>query len=192
MSYKFNPFTGNFDDAGSAPIVTTVDTKENILALAPTSPQTAFATDTAEFFVYDGANWQVASVKLSVETPDPDIGFTQDNDKQGYGEDYIQGKKATDFALGDFTDTPYNGALKLDQINSPMTLEIFARGIWNQIFYDFQMINGDLEHMPETFTIDVRSGNSNELGLNDVPIVQEYSVDIGAYPYPTVIDGGTL
>lgn len=170
-----------------------IDTKENILAKSPSKIRTAFATDTSEFFISDGTNWKVAPLKLSTETSAPDIGYTQDNDKLGYGSDYIDGKKATDFGIGDYTSTTlYEGAIKADNSTDPPTFEIYLRGKWNKIFYDFQMTSGDLEHIPETYVIDVRSGNSNATGINGVPIVQEYSVDIGAYPYPTVVNGGTL
>lgn len=194
MGYGINlqAFGIPIDNTGPATTVTTVDTKANILASSPSSAQTAFATDTSEFFVYDGSNWNIASIKLNTETGNPDIGYTQDNDKQGYGGDYIDGKKATSFTIGNHNDTPINGAFRLNQDVDPMTLEIYARDKWNKIFYDFQMSGGDLEHIPETYVIDVRSGNSNVTGINGVPIVQEYSVDIGAYPYPTVIDGGNL
>jgi len=166
----------------------TINTKAAILASAPSSPGSAFATDTGESFVWDGSGWQVAPLMSSPEVAAPDIGYTQDNDKLGYSADYLDGKKATNFAIGQFNDQPYNGALRLNQDNHPSTMELFARGVWNQLFYDFQMTSGQLEHIPKEFTINVRSGSSIEKGLNNVPIVRGYSTDIGVYPYPIVID----
>ncbi len=167
-------------------------TRNQIIVLTPSKPTVAIASDTNELFIWDGTNWKVASVKMSTELSGQDMGYTQDNDKQGYGEDYIDGKKATTFGIGQFVGTPYNGALRLDQSVTPMKMQIFARGIWNQIFYDLQMVNGDFEHIPVAYTIDVRSGNSNQVGLNGLPIVREYKVDMGAYPTRIIIDGGTL
>lgn len=186
---------GGTSTSSAPPISTTVatiDTRENILALSPAEPQMAYATDTEELLLWDGSAWRVASIALSEISVGQDQGWTQDNDKRGYGEDYTDGKKHTSMGIGAFNETPYEGAIKVDASQSPITFEIYLRGQWNQIFYDFQMVNGDLEHIPETYVIDVRSGNSNEVGLNGIPIVQEYSVDHGCYPYPTVIDGGTL
>jgi hypothetical protein len=40
--------------------------------------------------------------------------------------------------------------------------------------------------------IEVNSGNSDNLGLNGLPIVQNYKVSMGAYPIPLEIDGGTF
>ena len=169
-----------------------VGTKRDILESTPSNPLVGLSSDTQEMFFWDGSGWHVASIALSNETSAPDQGWTQDNDKRGYGEDYIDGKKATTFGVGQFVGNPYNGAFKLDQSTNPMSLQIYARGKWNKIFYDLQMINGDLEHIPITYTIDVRSGNSNEVGLNGLPIVREYEVDQGAYPSRVIIDGGTL
>lgn len=191
MGVTFNPVTGALDFTGSVTVVT-VDTKATILATSPNKPQAAFATDTSEFYVWDGSGWHVGSIDLSPITVGQDQGWTQDNDKQGYGEDYTDGKKHTTTGIGAFNGIPYEGAVKVDASQSPITFEIYLRGQWNKIFYDFQMVNGDLEHIPESYVIDVRSGNSNEVGLNGIPIVQEYSVDQGCYPYPTVIDGGSL
>ena len=57
------------------------------------------------------SGWQVAPLmsRRSPEVAAPDIGYTQDNDKLGYSADYLDGKKATNFAIGQFNDQPYNG-----------------------------------------------------------------------------------
>lgn len=175
-----------------ATTVTTVDTKANILALTPSSPQTALATDTGELFFYDGTNWKVHPIKVSTELANPDAGYTQDSNKRGYGDDYIYGKKLYATGIGDFTDTPFEGAIKVDQDFTPAKYQIYLRGKWNTLFYDLTMENGDFEHVPQTYSIDVRSGNSNTTGLNGQPIIREYKVDAGAYPREVIIDGGVL
>lgn len=174
------------------PTVTTIDTKANILTLSPSQPQTALATDTDEFYIWNGTNWNVQPLKVSTELANPDAGYTQDSNKRGYGDDYIYGKKLYATGIGDFTDTPFEGAIKVDQDFTPAKYQIYLRGKWNTLFYDLTMENGDFEHVPQTYSIDVRSGNSNTTGLNGQPIIREYKVDAGAYPREVIIDGGVL
>ncbi len=195
--FKFNPVTGNLDlvnkatpSGGGSSLI--IDTKRNILTSTPADPSVALASDTNEYYAYDGTNWNKASLKFNIDASAPDIGFTQDNDRNGYGGDYIDKKRITSLAIGQFNEQPYEGAIKYDMSQSPPTFELFARGVWNKIFYDFQMINGKLEHIPKKYTIDVNSGNSVEKGLNGLPYIRGYKVDIGAYPRPIVIDGGVL
>ena len=188
--FVFNPLSGQLDASGGSSV--DVDTKANILASTATSGAIGFSTDTREFFLADGTNWNVASLKLSTELEAPDIGFTQDNDKNGYANEYIDSKRFTNLAIGQFNEQPYEGAIRYDMSLSPPTFELFARGIWNKIFYDFQMINDNLEHIPKQFTIAVASGHSTEKGLNGLPYIRGYSVDMGAYPRPIIIDGGVL
>lgn len=172
------------------PIKTVLDTRANILELEPSGARVAFSIDTNELFIWDGSSWNVASIKLSETSGSPDLGWSQESDKQGYGDDCIQGKRAYDFSIGDFTDTPYAGAIKVDHSTNPPTFEIYIRNRWYSLVYDLNMDNGGLQHIPEEYTIRVRSGDSVDTGLNGQPTVQEYQVDLGAYPYPTIIDGG--
>lgn len=169
-----------------------VDTKAVVLASTPTGPQVAFTTDTGDLLFYDGTNWKIGSLRMVTKLVNPDAGWTQDNDRLGYGQTYIAGKRLYDVALGAYTDDPTNGALHVDMSVSPPTLSIYLRDQWNRLFYDLQMISGDLEHVPTNYEIDVRSGNSNVVGLNGTPIVQGYRVDAGAYPFPDVVSGGTF
>ena len=192
MSYKFNVFTGKLDITGGGGITFTSDTKANILATTPTTGTYAISTDTDELFFYDGTNWKVHPIKVSTELANPDAGYTQDSNKRGYGDDYIYGKKLYATGIGDFTDTPFEGAIKVDQDFTPAKYQIYLRGKWNTLFYDLTMENGDFEHVPQTYSIDVRSGNSNTTGLNGQPIIREYKVDAGAYPREVIIDGGVL
>ena len=175
--------------AGSSLII---DTERNILTSTPADPSVALASDTKEYYAYDGTNWNKASLKFNTDSPAPDMGYKQDNDKNGYANEYIDSKRFTNLAIGQFNEQPYEGAVRYDLSKSPPTFELFARGVWNKIFYDFQMINNKLEHIPKTYTINVNSGSSNEKGLNGTSYIRGYSVDMGAYPRPVVIDGGIL
>lgn len=191
MSYKFNPFTGNFDDAGATPTVTTVDTKENILALAPTSPQTAFATDTSEFFIYDGTNWKVASLKLSTEPQAPDMGYTQDSDKLGYTAVFITDKDIYNIRLlGNAREV--NGAIRVDTSQTPNRFQVYLRDQWNTYYDDMTTEYGDFRHTPLDEQIYIWRGDSVKIGLNGRSMIQEYQISMGAFPPPKVISGGTF
>ena len=191
---NFNPLSGKFDftETPTASSSLIIDTKRNILTSTPADPSVALASDTKEYYAYDGTNWNKASLKFNTDSPAPDMGYKQDNDKNGYANEYIDSKRFTNLAIGQFNEQPYEGAVRYDLSKSPPTFELFARGVWNKIFYDFQMINNKLEHIPKTYTINVNSGSSNEKGLNGTSYIRGYSVDMGAYPRPVVIDGGIL
>lgn len=182
--------TGDITISGGSSLI--IDTKRNILTSTPVSPSVALSNDTKEYFAYDGTNWNKASLKFNTDTSAPDMGYKQGNDKNGYANEYIDSKRFTSLAIGQFNEQPYEGAIRYDMSQSPPTFELFARGIWNKIFYDFQMISGSLEHIPKQFTIAVASGHSTEKGLNGLPYIRGYSVDMGAYPRPVAIDGGVL
>ena len=182
--------TGDITISGGSSLI--IDTKRNILTSTPVSPSVALSNDTKEYFAYDGTNWNKASLKFNTDSPAPDMGYIQGNDKNGYGNEYIDNKRFTNLAIGQFNEQPYEGAIRYDMSQTPPAFELYARGIWNKIFYDFQMLNGKLEHIPKRYTIAVASGHSTEKGLNGLPYIRGYSVDMGAYPRPIVIDGGQL
>ena len=189
MSYKFNPFTGNFDDAGNP--VTTVDTKANILALAPTAPQTAYATDTGEFFIYDGTTWRVASLELSAENQAPDMGYTQGSDKLGYSATTITDKALYNIQLQG-NASPANGSIRIDTSQTPNRFQVYLRSAWKTIYEDLTTAYGDFRHSPLDREIYIWRGDSVAVGLNGRSITQEYQVSMGAFPPPKVISGGTF
>ena len=189
MSYKFNPFTGNFDDAGTP--VTTVDTKASILALAPTAPQTAYATDSEEFFIWDGATWRVASLEMSAENQAPDMGYTQGSDKLGYSANYITDKTLYNVRLQG-NSSPDNGSLRVDTSQTPNRIQVYLRNAWKTIYDDLTTIYGDFRHLPLDREIYIWRGDSVAVGLNGRSITQEYQVSMGAFPPPKVISGGTF
>lgn len=170
------------------------DTEENLLSSTPDGSGYVIATDTLRGLYYnaDNTQWYITSIPLSTELANPDAGYTQDSDKRGYGDDYIYGKRLYAASLGDYTDIPVPGAIKVTHTSSPPLYQIFLRGKWNTLFYDLTMERGEFEHVPANYPIDVRSGNSNTTGLNGQPIIREYKVDAGAYPRPVIIDGGVL
>jgi hypothetical protein len=168
------------------------DTEANILAQSPEFPSIGKASDTNEFFVWDTLNWFKTSISLYSTKLNPDAGYVQDSDKNGFGSNYITGRKLFNTGIGQFDEDPYPGAIRTDHSVDPPVFEIFLRGQWNRIFYDMTMERGEFQHIPERERIDIRSGNSEAVGLNNQPIVQGYKVDAGCYPRPTVLSGGNI
>lgn len=191
MSFAFNPFTGNLDDVGSTPTVTTVGTKASILALTPTDPQTAYATDTGEFFIFDGTNWKVAALKMSTELQAPDMGVPYDNDKLGYTAADITDKKLYNVVLQGSARTE-NGGIRVDTSQTPNRLQVYLRDAWNTLYEDLTTEYGDFRHSPLDREIYIWRGDSVEVGLNGRSVTQEYQVSMGAFPPPKVISGGTF
>jgi hypothetical protein len=182
-----------------AAIVTGVaDTRANILARSsdPT-PTFALATDTREVLVWDGTNWNALPLEVNIESQAPDMGayvpggLAPITDKSGYYPTFITDKDFYNIAIKGSARTVIGG-LRIDTTQDPDTFEIYLRGVWQDIMYDFTFENDELEHAPVGETIDVWSGNSNLLGLNGLPIVQEYQVSMGAFPAKKIISGGTF
>lgn len=189
MGFKYNPFTSNFDIVN--PAAWTTDTKANILASTPGSTKGAFASDTFEFFVWDGTTWNQASLELSPITSAPDLGYEKNSDRLGYYNDAITDKYLYNTVLQGNARTE-NGAIRINVANTPDTFEIYLRGAWYTILYDFTTANSDLRHTPIDQQIYVWRGDSVEVGLNGQPVIQEYQVSMGAYPPYKSISCGTF
>ena len=169
-----------------------VDTKANILATTPNKPKTAFASDTSEFFVYDGSNWQVASIALSTEDANPDAGAVINNDKQGYGEYIIQHKALYDAALYDTVlganSNGRDGAIGVDWSTSPPVLQLYYDGQWND-FRVFTVDGAALYYSVGTKDINTYGGNGDVLGANGLSVTQQGVTCAGACPAPILIKG---
>lgn len=168
-----------------------VDTRTNILDSTPAEPGIALAEDTLQFLVWDGTTWHVASIGLSAESPNPDMGYTQDSDKGGYTKTSITNKKLYNMTLQGNVN-PENGAIRVDTTQTPNRFQVYLRGQWNTYYDDFTIENNDLRHTPLDKQIYVWRGDSVEVGLNGRSIIQEYQVSMGAFPPPVLIDGGTF
>lgn len=176
----------------------TQDTRANILATTPTTDVLAFATDSHEFFLYDTTNstWRIAPLELESESSGIDMGaYTASglgvSDRAGYYKDAITDKTLHNIVLKGSSRTVVGG-LRIDTTQDPDTFEIYLGDAWQTILYDLTVEDNEFEHTPLSEEIDVWSGNSNLLGLNGVPIIQEYKVSMGAYPAPRIISGGTF
>ena len=124
----------------------------------------------------------------------PDIGVKQDNDLRGYGDGYISDKTLAFVRLSEQAKEE-EGAIRIkDNI-----FQTYITGAWQDVVTNFRFRedgNGsyELEHKPIGFTewIEVLSGNSDLLGLNGLPITQNYATSMGAFPVPLQLDGGTF
>lgn len=124
----------------------------------------------------------------------PDIGLKQDNDLRGYGNNYISNKT---IAYSRISSAAFDeeGAIRIkDNI-----FQTYINGEWQDIVTNFRFREDssgqyELEHKPIGFTgwIEVNSGNSDLLGLNGLPITQNYATSMGAFPIPLTLDGGTF
>ncbi len=190
--FKINPFTGKFDWSLPLPVF---DTQANILALTPSRGQMAIATDTLYPFIGDGTNWHQGEFPIQIKPATPDMGYPYtDYGLNGYAPNGFSAKRASQFSIGG-NDTTTDGAVRT--ING--TFQVYLNGTWNDIVMNFRFREDSgygysFEHMPIGFTewIEVMSGNSVDVGLNGLPLIQNYMSDMGAYPTPIIIDGGTL
>ena len=171
-------------DAAGGGASITLDTYANILAtVSPSSGALFFATDTKEFALYDGTDFQFQPLEFEVESTSSDIGLPRPlvlNDSAGYTSEYITDKIVTNCRIGSNSGT---GEGDLGVSNS--VLQVYLDGVRRSVVTGFTFqegANGELEHKPSDDWVDVFSGNSNALGLNGLPLRQQYRSDIGAYP----------
>ena len=124
----------------------------------------------------------------------PDIGQVQTSDARGYGLDYVA-EKTLAYCRISSSAFDEEGAVRIKN----NIFQTYIEGSWRDIPTGFRFRqdpdgNYEFEHKPTGFEwwIEVSSGNSDLLGLNGLPIVQNYAVSMGAYPVPLEIDGGTF
>lgn len=182
-----------------------VDTKANILDTTPSeSGKLAYATDTNEFYLYDGSDWKVAPLELQTESSNLDMGaYTPGglgvSDKLGYGSDYISDKSINYCTVGSGGDDE-EGAIRLNS----GTFQIYTSGSWQDIVINYVFREDDtgdyeLEHQPVGFDqyYEITSGNidtdnTNFTDMGGKPIVQQYSSTMGAYQFDLQLDGGSF
>lgn len=121
-----------------------------------------------------------------------DIGYEKEGSVDGITQDYITGKDLHNIRVLGHPRAKETGSFWLDTTVTPNVLHIYTDGVTRDIKIDFTTENNELEHQPFDYVIDVWSGNSNQLGANGLPLVQEYQTSIGAYPVPLLIDGGSF
>ena len=177
------------------------DTRDNILALSDELvPTLALATDTLEVLIWDGTNWNVLPLEANVELAAPDMGAyvpggLGPSDKSGYYADAITDKKLSNVRLL-YSVLDQAGSIRTTHNG---TFQVYLNSVWNDVVINFRLRedsagNYEFEHMPIGFTewIEILSGNSNTLGLNGLPLIQQYKASMGCLPVPLQIDGGSF
>ena len=122
------------------------------------------------------------------------MGFSQTSSRNGYSETYLTNKYAYNFVIKGYSATPVNGAIRLNTLTDPDTLEIYMRDTqWFTLIYDLTVYLGKFYHTPFAIGqyILVHNGMSIELGVNGYPKFNEYDMSMGACPPLKDIDGGT-
>lgn len=176
-----------------------VDTEANILAATPEGAALAFATDTERLYAYAGSAWRVTAIPLVTETTAPDMGaYNEDylgpSGRQGYELDAISDKRLSHCLVG------YSGRAEEGSLRSNNGyLQVYLNAVWNDVVINFVLREDsaggyEFEHQPVGFDswIEIMTGNSDTLGLNGLPLIQQYTASMGAYPVPVVINGGTF
>ena len=175
-----------------------IDLIDNQIGSIPTPPTPTLQSVTDEGTTTDNS---IEVSGLTVTTPIknynpniPDIGAKQDNDLRGYGDGYISNKT---IAYSRLSGAAFDeeGAIRIKD----NVFQAYIDGDWQDVVTNFRFRedengNFELEHKPIGFTgwIEVNSGNSDLLGLNGLPITQNYATSMGAYPVPLELDGGTF
>lgn len=189
FKFKLNPISGQLDLV----LDLTQGTEATILALTPIAGSIAWATDLKQFMMADGTNWYVNSGYMDINLQAPDMGHKQDSNRSGYHKDYITDKRISNSSFGSNAATVAGGV----RYNATLLkLQGYLNSAWETIVSNLLLVEvaGVLEHTPIGYTnrIAVFSGNSDNLGLNGLPIIQGYKTSMGAYPVKAQIDGGTF
>jgi hypothetical protein len=191
-------FSGlSVDDRGNGEVIVsssnssvTLGSQNSIHASSGIRGSLAYAIDTENFYIYE-SGW-LRSPFSFVSVSGKDMGYyTENNSRIGYGTTYITDKLLSNVVLGGSV-VEQNGSIRVNTEEDPDTLEIYLRDQWNTVVYDLTTEYGDFRHAPIDEQIYVWAGNSVTNGLNGLPIVQQYQVSMGAYPYPVQINGGTF
>jgi hypothetical protein len=187
---------GTFDLDASAylTVAGVLATEANILASTPSAGSLRYSNDTYKLYLYDGVNWKQLPLNLATRPITPDMGYTQTSDLTGYGDTTITDKTIYNSALGGNANST-EGSIRI----SGGYFQIYLNGVWNDVVINFVFLessteNYALEHKPIGFTgyYEVSSGNSVALGLNGLPLTQQYSTSMGTYPVKLEIDGGSF
>jgi len=177
-----------------------VNTEATILATSAASKQIAYATDTNFLYFADGSTWRQIPLQLVTNAQAPDMGYTQASSRAGYGVTYVTDKTLSNVAIGSNADTTNASATLIPIRASGSVLQVYVSGSWqtvpsNFLFRENSTFGYTLEHKPIGFTlyIEPMSGMSlNDLSLSGLPIIQGYSVSMGAFQPPQVIGGRVI
>jgi hypothetical protein len=216
MGFKFNPFTGNLDvvDGNSITSVSNsdgtvtvspttgavvvslpanklpiVDTQASILASTPTSGRIAYCTNLKTFYIADGTNWNICSAYFDADAQVPDLGFTQESNRRGYGTNYVDGKLVANCQIGSNRNST-KGAIKVTEITASNTteqLQVYLNSGYKTVVtgIDFREVNYILETRPQGLILwyKVYTGDSSFLSPSGSSMIKAYRASLGAYSY---------
>lgn len=197
LDYSNSGHTGFEAEGTAAALLPIVETRANLLALTPTENAVGFASDTLEMLFWNGSAWHVAPLELIEQANAVDIGLQfpmVQNDRAGYTAEYITDKAIYNSRiLGNANAT--EGSVR----TGSGVLQVYLNGTWADVVTGFRFREDsagyyELEHKPIGFTwwVELSSGNSDDLGLNGLPLAQQYRVSMGAYPVHEQIVGRSI
>jgi hypothetical protein len=166
-----------------------IDTKRNILTSTPADPSVALASDTNEYYAYDGTNWNKASLPLSETSANPDIGPMRNNDKLGYNDNSITDNNIANLVLEGSSRTE-DGGIRIDHSSSPVKAQIYYNEAWHE-FIAFDALPA-LTHTQKNTQMYATIGNSLLTDASGNPLVQQYAMSIGPLAAKLELDGGTF
>lgn len=179
--------------SGGGGVSLTLDTRNNIIQLTPSGSAVAYATDVERMLVYDGSEWFETNIIFSSRTA-PDMGAEENSSLIGYNEDGFSDKTAHNFRILNST-IAQKGSIRTveetDGVTTAEIMEVFLNGMWNKMPLDivFIPIDGNYIHVVNTTGIEVMTGNSLNLDVNGLPLIQQYQMPMGALSVPRVVDG---
>jgi hypothetical protein len=172
------------------------DTKANVLGLPVNPIQAAYATDTKEILVSDGAAWNLLPFRVVAESANPDMGGSQLSSRVGYGTDYVADKLLSNCLIG------YNGKAQAGgfRITSANLLQVYLSAAWQNIPLGVSLRENaaygqTLEFIPvgTSHYLEIMTGASlGNLAINGLPQTQSFKTSMGGVPYPTRIGGRVI
>jgi len=128
-----------------------------------------------------------------------DIGYEQGSNTIGYYETKITDKDLFHVVLGRNDRTVGGGIRSVVDDELGRVLQVYdeSDSRWKNALLDVRAQtdeNNELEYKPtdSSLWLNVHSGDSDETGLNGVPVVQSYQASMGAYPAPEALRGVIL
>jgi len=177
-----------------------VDTQDNLLVLTPAEYTLALGANGGarnHLYFWDSADWYKTDIPVFVKTSTPDMGAEDDSAHSGYNCFYITDKELANVWLGD-NAYEIEGAIKnIDGVTSVYSEDSAS---YETIVKNFVLIETDsgrmlLAHQPIGYSeyLSVENEDSyDSIAPNGLPDIQGGKSDMGAEPYPQILDGGHL
>ena len=197
LTYDDGVGTLTIDAAGGGG--TDTDTRENIIGTAGSDGDLAYATDLNTFYLSYNSEWFFNSIPfVKEEVTGVNIGVQQTTPTR-YNALYVTDLGVYNSELGGCkfvnTDKTDTGLLRSVEFSSGVVQpQIYSDGAWRALLVGIELdetTGGSLVFTPfgSEQTIQVHTGNSTQLGLNGIPLVQNYERDIGANPAQRITSG---